>query len=248
MSVGQAIGVVGMTGAGFASAVTYMMQSRGSDIQSGRFVQEYLTEYAVPDIWATQIVDVGRFQRGWGPRTTSDGRDVFHGAVDICGPQGTIVHALRSGLVEHSGQVNGYGEMILMRHSDGSSSLYAHLNDRGVDKGMIIRGGSPIATMGRTSSTGRKPSNTTRQGSIIPGQDTRCAQFPVMGIHLHHSIHGVGPNKLPHAVIGSNAISSPMEHRFGTDPVRFLGRQGIRLFGREIPSCPNWSRTWQTGR
>jgi len=65
-----------------------------------------------------------------------------------------------------------------------------------------------------------------------------------MGVHLHHSIHGVGAQKLPHAATFPQAISSDKEWRYGTDPVQFLGGRGVRLFGSQITACPQWSANW----
>lgn len=251
MGVGQVIGVVGVTGAGATALVTSLMRRRSRDIESGVFVRENLAAQSIPDVWASHLVSRGRLQRGWGMRTTSDGRRRPHGAMDLCGPQGSIVYALRSGLVEHSGQVNGYGEAILLRHPDGSSSLYAHLNERGVQQGALVQGGSPIAVMGRTSSTGQKPTNPQHQGSPrvirqtpLRIQDRRCEEFPNMGIHTHFSVHGTGAEKLPHSALFRQTVSSDKEWRYGTDPVQFLGAQGIRMFAAESPSCPQWSTNW----
>lgn len=251
MSVGQVIGVVGVTGTAATALVTSLMRNRARSIEDGAFVREALAAQNIPDIWASHIVSRGRFQRGWGMRTTSQGERRPHGAIDICGPQGSIVYALRSGLVEHSGQSNGYGEAILLRHADGSSSLYAHLNERGVQQGALVQGGSPIAIMGRTSTVGHKPTNPQHQGSPrvisqnpLRVQDPRCNEFPNMGVHVHFSIHGTNAEKLPHTALFRRAVSSDKEWRYGVDPLEFLGAQGIRMFTTEEHTCPQWTPTW----
>jgi len=243
MTVGQIVGVIGVTSSAATAVIAASMSRRARDIESGALVRQNLQAHGIPDVWASHIANQGRFQRGWGMRTTSTGQRRPHGAVDICGPQGTIIHAMRSGLVEHSGQVNGYGECILLRHSDGSSSLYAHLNERGVEKGALVQGGSPIAVMGRTSNTGTKPTNASDQGSPY-GRDPRCTQFGSMGLHTHMSVHGAGEQKLPHSALFNRAVSSDKEWRYGTDPVQYLGAHGVRLFARELPTCPAWSADW----
>ena len=184
-------------------------------------------------------------------RTTSGGDNRPHGAVDICGPQGSIIYAMRSGLVEHSGQVPGYGEAILLRHVDGSSSLYAHLNERGVQQGALVQGGSPIAVMGRTSNPGSKPTDPQIQGSPrvvsqnpLRTQDPRCSQFASMGIHTHFSIHGTGEQKLPHSAFFNRTVSSNKEWQYGTDPETYLGAHGVRLFAQEVTACPQWEPNW----
>lgn len=251
MSVGQVIGVVGVTGTAATALLARLMQRRAQDIENGNFVRENLAAQGIPDVWAPYIASRGRFQRGWGMRTTSGGDNRPHGAIDICGPQGSVIKAMRSGLVEHSGQLNGYGEAILLRHVDGSTSLYAHLNERGVEQGALVQGGSPIAVMGRTSTSGRKPANPQIQGSPlvvrqnpIQTQDPRCSQFPNMGVHTHFSVHGVGEEKLPHSSRFNQTISSDKEWRYGIDPQTYLGQHGVRMFAQEVSACPQWDPNW----
>jgi murein DD-endopeptidase MepM/ murein hydrolase activator NlpD len=241
MTTGQVLGVVGMTGSAATALMVQLMRGRSEDITNGAFVREQLQYAQIPDTWGQFLVQNGNATRGWGMRTTSDGRRRPHGGQDICGPQGSIIHAMRSGLVEFSGQVNGYGECILLRHSDGSTSLYAHLNDRGVEQGMLVQGGSPIATMGRTSSTGRKPADRDQQGSA---NDPRCQRFRNMGIHLHFSTHGHGERKLPHRLTFRQTVGSDNEWNYGTDPMPFLGSKGVRIAAASPGACPTWSRSW----
>lgn len=251
MGIAQVIGVVGVTGSSATALGAALLRQRAGQLETGQFVRDALATHNIPDVWARHIVSRGRFQREWGMRTTSDGRRRPHGAIDICGPQGSIVYALRSGVVEHSGQVNGYGEAILLRHPDGSTSLYAHLNERGVEQGAVVQGGSPIAIMGRTSSTGRKPQNPQEQGSArvvrqnpLQTQDPRCQEFPNMGVHVHFSIHGTQGEKLPHSTFFRQTVSSDKEWHYGVDPQQFLGGRGIRLAANTINACPLWEPNW----
>lgn len=254
MGIGQVIGVIGATGSAATALVASLMQRRARDIESGVFVREALAAQSIPDVWTPYIASRGRLQRGWGMRTTSGGDHRPHGAIDICGPQGSIIHAMRSGLVEHSGQVPGYGESILLRHVDGSSSLYAHLNERGVEQGALVQGGSPIAVMGRTSTTGTKPTIQQQQGSPLvvrqaplQTQDPRCSQFASMGVHTHFSIHGIQDAKLPHSSRFNRTVSSDKEWQYGTDPETYLGAHGVRLFAQDVGTCPQWSPDWTIG-
>lgn len=222
MGAGQVAGVIGAAGTGATALVAALMEGRSRDLESGQFVRESLATLGIPDVWATHICDRGNFVRGWGMRQTSDGRDLLHPGIDIGADQGTNVRAMRSGVVEHSGQKNGYGEAILLRHSDGSTSLYGHLNDRLVERGAVVQGGSLIGRMGRTSGTGRKPSNPAEQGTA---RDPRCRHFAQMGVHTHMSIHGTGPQKLPSNV--RFTVSTPLESHYGVDPVQYLGAHGV---------------------
>lgn len=224
MGAGTVVSVIGAAGTGVTALVAALMEGRSQDLESGEFVRENLASMGVPDVYATHICDSGNFVRGWGMRETRDGRQLLHPGIDIAGEQGTVIRAWRSAVVEHSGQKNGYGESLLLRHSDGSTSLYAHLNDRLVERGAIVQGGSPIAMMGRTSGTGRKPRAAAAQGGP---RDPRCRRFAQMGPHLHFSLHGLaGRPKLPASV--RFTVSTPYEGRFGTDPVQVLGARGVR--------------------
>jgi murein DD-endopeptidase MepM/ murein hydrolase activator NlpD len=54
------------------------------------------------------------------------GDDRFHTGVDIAAPVGTEVHPIRKGKVVFSGEQSGYGNVVIIEHSDGLISKYAH--------------------------------------------------------------------------------------------------------------------------
>jgi murein DD-endopeptidase MepM/ murein hydrolase activator NlpD len=244
--VGPSIAITGMAISGVAAIVTQAMNSRLASVQDGSFVREMIQNSRMPDVFGQYIADSGPFGRGFEYRQvlcnavnqsrydcvigTSVTRP--HGGVDIGCNQGTGVHALRTGIIEHSTQHNGYGELILMRHSDGSTSLFAHLNDRLFEKGALVQGGTLIARSGRTSGVGRKPTNPAIQGT---DRDPRCLWFmppraPRMGAHLHWGIHGVGARKLPAIITDLRRIfNSDAEWNYGTDPIQYIGAHGVRL-------------------
>lgn len=82
----------------------------------------------------------------------------MHNGIDIGAPVGTDIHAWKSGEVIFSGNANdGYGNKIIIRHDDGSETLYAHIMDGGllVQEGQRVNQGQHIAEMGSTgNSTG----------------------------------------------------------------------------------------------
>lgn len=79
-----------------------------------------------------------------------------HTGVDYRAPNGTNVLAASDGTVETSQTVSGYGETIVIRHTDGgSATLYAHLEQRKVAVGTPVTKGQVIATSDNTgTSTG----------------------------------------------------------------------------------------------
>lgn len=93
----------------------------------------------------------GVFTSGYGWRW---GR--VHQGIDIAAPIGTPILAAASGVVEYSSwNDGGYGNMIDIRHADGTITRYAHLNDRFVKEGQSVNQGQLIGEMGSTGfSTG----------------------------------------------------------------------------------------------
>lgn len=86
----------------------------------------------------------------YGPRK---GR--FHDGVDIDGEMGDPVQAAASGEVVYSGKLGGYGKLIIIKHSNGFFTAYAHNKKNMVKKGKWIKKGQHIARVGSTGrSTG----------------------------------------------------------------------------------------------
>ncbi|PSN11251.1 hypothetical protein C7293_24990 [filamentous cyanobacterium CCT1] len=98
-------------------------------------------------VWPTQ----GTFTSGYGWRW---GR--MHRGIDIAGPVGTPIVAAASGVVVRSGwNSGGYGNLVDIRHADGSMTRYAHNSRLLVREGQQVRQGQQISEMGSTGySTG----------------------------------------------------------------------------------------------
>jgi murein DD-endopeptidase MepM/ murein hydrolase activator NlpD len=75
-----------------------------------------------------------------------------HNGTDYRAAERTLVFAAASGTVERSYHSTTFGETIILRHTDGAATLYAHLYYRGVEKGTFVRIGTII---GEADSTGR---------------------------------------------------------------------------------------------
>jgi murein DD-endopeptidase MepM/ murein hydrolase activator NlpD len=80
----------------------------------------------------------------------------MHRGIDIAAPIGTPVHAAAAGVVEFSAwNSGGYGNMIDIRHPDGTVTRYAHLSRSLVRAGQQVEQGDQIALVGSTGySTG----------------------------------------------------------------------------------------------
>jgi murein DD-endopeptidase MepM/ murein hydrolase activator NlpD len=80
---------------------------------------------------------------------------VAHQGIDLAGPIGTPIYALTDGEVVEAGPASGFGLWVVIRHGDGSKSVYGHVNRMFVDVGDRVRAGEEIAEIGnRGFSTG----------------------------------------------------------------------------------------------
>jgi len=91
----------------------------------------------------------GRITSPYGMRVIS-GRKDFHAGIDIGGPTGTNIVAAESGRVSYAGYMRGYGNVIILSHDGGYSTVYGHNSVNLVKKGQSIKKGSVIAKIGRT--------------------------------------------------------------------------------------------------
>jgi len=136
---------------------------------------------------------------GW--RTS---RNSWHRGIDInhggcmysgAGENGCGVYhqepivAVAAGVVKFAGEVDSYGKRIIITHTDGVQTLYAHLHDFLVVQGQTVKVGEPIAIMGNT------------------GDST--------GPHLHFDLRPLGGDNNPS--IRANALQAynDSDHRYG---------------------------------
>lgn len=74
----------------------------------------------------------------------------LHAGVDMAGSTGTPIVAAASGVVVFSGVMRGYGNVVLVDHGGGISTLYAHCSARLVGEGQSVVQGQVIARVGAT--------------------------------------------------------------------------------------------------
>jgi murein DD-endopeptidase MepM/ murein hydrolase activator NlpD len=107
----------------------------------------------------------GRFTSGFGARW-----GVTHYGIDLAAPIGTPIFAFTDGVVEESGPASGFGMWVVLRHPDGTRTVYGHINRSFVGVGQSVKAGQEIAEVGNR------------------GQST--------GPHLHFEIWDAGENKM----------------------------------------------------
>jgi murein DD-endopeptidase MepM/ murein hydrolase activator NlpD len=73
----------------------------------------------------------------------------YHRGTDYGVPSGTPIKAVVDGVVAEVGsQANGWGNYVLIRHADGSTSRYAHLRSINVSKNQVVKKGDVIGLSG----------------------------------------------------------------------------------------------------
>ena len=76
--------------------------------------------------------------------------------INIEVQEGSSVKATENGTVIYVGNgVEGYGNMILIRHANGYVSAYAHLKESRIDKGATVKRGDTIGAAGMTGSVNK---------------------------------------------------------------------------------------------
>jgi murein DD-endopeptidase MepM/ murein hydrolase activator NlpD len=98
----------------------------------------------------------GRFTSNFGMRShPQSGQNQFHSGVDISVPTGTPVKATADGVVSFAGWSKGNGNVVVLEHGHGFSTVYAHNNNLKVKTGQTVKAGGLIAASGNTgNSTG----------------------------------------------------------------------------------------------
>jgi murein DD-endopeptidase MepM/ murein hydrolase activator NlpD len=75
--------------------------------------------------------------------------------INLAVPEGTPVKAAEDGVVAYSGnELKGYGNLVLVRHSNGYVTAYAHASELLVKRGDTIKRGQTIAKSGQSGEVG----------------------------------------------------------------------------------------------
>ena len=91
----------------------------------------------------------GRVITGFGAKTNGAAND----GINVAVPEGTSVKAAEDGVVAYAGnELKGYGNLVLVRHSNGFVTAYAHASDIAVKRGDQVKRGQIIARAGQTGS------------------------------------------------------------------------------------------------
>lgn len=92
-------------------------------------------------IWPVDGVVVGKFGQRDGER---------HDGLDVGAPDGTPIWAAAAGEVIYSGEQAGYGLLVILRHDDGRTTIYARNAKNCVGAGQKVDRGEVIGLVGRS--------------------------------------------------------------------------------------------------
>ena len=89
----------------------------------------------------------GRVIANFGSKSNGQQND----GIDLAVPEGTSVRAAEDGVVAYAGnELKGYGNLVLIRHSNGFVTAYAHASEIMVKRNDQVRRGQIIAKSGQS--------------------------------------------------------------------------------------------------
>ncbi len=119
--------------------------AQSGDAQSGGALPEPEAMSSSQFRWPVR----GRIISPFGPKANGANND----GINISVPEGTSVKAAENGVVAYAGnELEGFGNLILIRHQNGFVTAYAHNSNIMVQRGDRVRRGQVIARAGQTGS------------------------------------------------------------------------------------------------
>jgi murein DD-endopeptidase MepM/ murein hydrolase activator NlpD len=73
-----------------------------------------------------------------------------HLGVDYAAPTGTAVRVVGNGVVDFAGVQGGFGKVVMVKHRNNHTTVYAHLSQINVRKGQSVDQGQTIGAVGST--------------------------------------------------------------------------------------------------
>ena len=164
---------------------------------------------AINHKWPVAASASQHMSSGYGMRKDPfHGQMRFHGGLDIAAAAGTPILASADGRVKETGYRAGFGNYVTLLHSDGSESMYSHLQKAEARLGTMVRQGQEIGKLG---STGRST-----------------------GPHLHYEVlmNGVQVNPKSVKVAIDNSLKGNELKRF-KETIRTLNQQYAKQLDAE---------------
>jgi murein DD-endopeptidase MepM/ murein hydrolase activator NlpD len=92
----------------------------------------------------------GTVTRGFSPKGKGKAQN---DGINIAAAKGAPVVAANNGVVAHAGnQLRGFGNVVLVKHDNGTMTVYAHLDkvSDSIKKGAVVKAGQKLGTVGQT--------------------------------------------------------------------------------------------------
>ena len=87
----------------------------------------------------------GTLTSRFGPRNGS-----FHDGIDIEAPLGSAVRAAAAGRVIFSDELRGYGKVVILKHANGFTTVYAHHHRNLVKDGQTVKRSDIVGEVGQS--------------------------------------------------------------------------------------------------
>jgi murein DD-endopeptidase MepM/ murein hydrolase activator NlpD len=159
----QPVAAVAQPAAAMAPPATKMAAVAGGVQQSARLAQATTKVEEAPAETPAKATDAtgalptfrwpvrGKVITSYGAKTNGKAND----GINLAVPEGTPVKAAEDGVVAYSGnELKGYGNLVLVRHSNGYVTAYAHASELLVKRGDTIKRGQVIAKSGQSGEVG----------------------------------------------------------------------------------------------
>lgn len=118
-----------------------------------------------------------------------------HHGIDIAVAKGTSVRPVSAGIITYSGYRNGYGNIIIVDHENGTVTLYAHNSQNMVSTGEKVGTNTVIAL---TGSTGRSTGPHLHFEAWRMGENITPQYLPASwGAHRFASVPGTRSRSYP---------------------------------------------------
>ena len=99
-------------------------------------------------LWPVQ----GKVVAGFG----AQGKGYHNDGINILAPRGTEVRAAENGVIAYAGnELRGFDNLVLIKHSGGWTTAYAHTDQILVSRGQTVKRGQPIARVGSSGNVAR---------------------------------------------------------------------------------------------
>lgn len=115
------------------------------DVSRMDSVTIHLVNHAKHQEFAYPTPEIARATSHFGPR-----RRRFHYGVDLAMPTGEPIYATFDGTVRISKFNKSYGHLVVIRHTNGLETYYAHMSKRMVEPGDVVKAGETIGLCGNT--------------------------------------------------------------------------------------------------